>query len=186
MSKNTIKIFQIAPTKQKELFSMTTKVCKQCGNEFNLYQNIDGINTNLYRRTICLNCKPYSSNRRINAELKLDNKRQCSKCNEIKDLSHFYFTICKDCYNKSKKLDKERKREIIKSKLSCSNCGYNKCIAALDFHHLNPGEKEIGISQLIKKNCSIEKIEEELKKCIVLCANCHRELHYNERQNEIE
>ncbi|MCK9595957.1 hypothetical protein M0R19_02110 [Candidatus Pacearchaeota archaeon] len=57
----------------------------------------------------------------------------------------------------------------------CSICGYNKCINALDFHHKGDKEKEITI---LIKNDSREKILKETKKCILLCANCHREVHH--------
>lgn len=56
----------------------------------------------------------------------------------------------------------------------CQICGYNKCDSALEFHHLNPEEKEIAISSQIR---SWEKTKEELEKCICVCANCHREIH---------
>lgn len=57
----------------------------------------------------------------------------------------------------------------------CSVCGYNKCITALDFHHLNPKEKDFNISGSEKHKW--ETIKEELDKCICICSNCHRELH---------
>lgn len=60
----------------------------------------------------------------------------------------------------------------------CEKCGYNKCIAALDFHHINPNEKEFGIS-FRGYTRSWEKVKQELDKCMLLCANCHRELHNN-------
>ncbi len=56
----------------------------------------------------------------------------------------------------------------------CSRCGYNKCVSALEFHHL--GDKEDNIAHIIK-NKSKEKALKEVKKCILLCANCHREVH---------
>lgn len=58
----------------------------------------------------------------------------------------------------------------------CERCGYDKCIGALDFHHLDPSQKDFGISTNIK---SFDLIKKELDKCILLCANCHREEHYN-------
>ena len=63
----------------------------------------------------------------------------------------------------------------------CQCCGYNKHISALEFHHLNPSEKEIGIST---GGCtrSYEKMKNELKKCILVCANCHREIHAKIKQ----
>ena len=60
----------------------------------------------------------------------------------------------------------------------CEICGYDKCLGALDFHHLDPNEKEFSISSSnIYKN--IDKLKEEVDKCILVCANCHREIHYN-------
>ena len=59
----------------------------------------------------------------------------------------------------------------IKLEKGCAICGYNKVASALDFHHIK-GEKKGNISQLCGKNLFIEA-----KKCIVLCSNCHRELH---------
>lgn len=56
----------------------------------------------------------------------------------------------------------------------CSKCGYDKCMAALEFHHLDPSVKEGGI---IGSTASLEKQRAEAKKCILVCANCHRILH---------
>ena len=57
----------------------------------------------------------------------------------------------------------------------CNNCGYKKSLAALEFHHKND-DKENMISILLK-NSSKAKVLKEAEKCILLCANCHRELH---------
>lgn len=64
----------------------------------------------------------------------------------------------------------------------CSICGYNKCGAALDFHHVDENEKYDTVSQLVNRLRSMEVILEEAKKCIILCANCHREWHNKERK----
>lgn len=48
----------------------------------------------------------------------------------------------------------------------------------LDFHHLR--DKSFAISEVISKGVSLETIKSEIEKCITLCANCHRELHYKE------
>lgn len=58
----------------------------------------------------------------------------------------------------------------------CSICGYNKCHKALELHHINPEEKEFTFSKDMLCN-SWEKLVQELKKCTLLCANCHREVH---------
>lgn len=58
----------------------------------------------------------------------------------------------------------------------CEKCGYNKCKDALDFHHLDPNEKDFGIGHKGYTR-AWEKIKVELDKCILVCANCHREIH---------
>lgn len=66
---------------------------------------------------------------------------------------------------------------------ACSLCGFDGCIASFDFHHKNPKDKiKKGLHGLRRGNW--EKFLKELEKCILLCANCHRELHWNEKHKE--
>ena len=58
----------------------------------------------------------------------------------------------------------------------CCRCGYDRCLDALEFHHLDREKKDFGISAKGYTR-SWKAIEQELDKCIMLCANCHRELH---------
>lgn len=58
----------------------------------------------------------------------------------------------------------------------CQRCGYSKSLSALTFHHLDPNEKDFGISARGYTR-SWEKVRIELDKCIMLCANCHAEEH---------
>ena len=58
----------------------------------------------------------------------------------------------------------------------CKVCGYNKCTRSLQFHHLTPSEKEMTISKNINK-MKFEKLKPELDKCILVCSNCHGEIH---------
>lgn len=57
----------------------------------------------------------------------------------------------------------------------CQICGYNKCQSALEFHHINPEEKDFTFDSAM--NYSWEVIRKELQKCILVCSNCHREIH---------
>lgn len=56
----------------------------------------------------------------------------------------------------------------------CAICGYDKCNAALDFHHVNPEDKKFNI---VISRTTRSDLADELNKCILLCSNCHREIH---------
>ena len=77
---------------------------------------------------------------------------------------------------------KRRKGEIrtwfqkYKESLKCSKCEENHP-ATIDFHH-KVGKKENGISKMVADGYSINRIKKELEKCDVLCANCHRKVHF--------
>lgn len=82
-----------------------------------------------------------------------------------------------------KRKSKSRRKTLETFKLNsggkCQLCGYNRCLNALDFHHKDPSTKDRkykSISSLIREN-SIENGMKEVNKCILLCANCHREVH---------
>lgn len=76
----------------------------------------------------------------------------------------------------------QRRREKIKMLAieykggECEICGYKRCVSALEFHHLDPNEKEFGVGEKGYTR-SIETIKKELDKCILVCSNCHREIH---------
>ena len=88
-------------------------------------------------------------------------------------------------YEKNKKQIYQRKmirRKRLKEEVvnilggKCKICSYNKCLAALEFHHTK-GNKEDNIQGYIHKE-SRQKLLKEVNKCILLCANCHREAHH--------
>lgn len=63
----------------------------------------------------------------------------------------------------------------------CAVCGYNKCVEALEFHHLDPNTKDLNLkTRGIDRRKSFDSQKQELDKCILLCSNCHREKHYDE------
>lgn len=59
----------------------------------------------------------------------------------------------------------------------CQTCNYNKCNDALELHHLDPNEKEFQLSRIMANPIKWTRIIEECKKCILLCSNCHKEVH---------
>ena len=83
------------------------------------------------------------------------------------------------------KFYQQRKQRIVKTMGGkCFLCGYNKNIQALEMHHLNPLEKEFTFSNT-KQYHNWEELCEEMKKCVLLCANCHREVHYPNDNSEL-
>ncbi len=57
----------------------------------------------------------------------------------------------------------------------CRLCGYDRCVAALEFHHLDPTTKQFGVAQQGVAR-SIERLRVEVRKCVLLCSNCHAEV----------
>lgn len=85
--------------------------------------------------------------------------------------------VSKNCKKRSRSIKKLLAR--LKKMKGCYFCGYDKCESSLDFHHKNPEEKEIGLSRACGRKYSKERLKKELSKCIVVCKNCHGELHEN-------
>ena len=78
---------------------------------------------------------------------------------------------------------RKKKRQAFqdwKATLSCSQCGFSH-VAALDFHHTDDGTKEGIVSELVRMG-RFKKAKTEAEKCIVLCANCHRVHHFEEKK----
>ncbi len=105
---------------------------------------------------------------------------QCIECQKAYRKSHYE-------NNRQKYKDKARVWndkfldwwKDFKSELSCTNCGENHP-AVLDFHHTDPKEKDSEVSHLVSIG-NKSRILAEVAKCVVLCSNCHRIHHYNER-----
>ena len=133
----------------------------------------------------------------------------CLKCNQEKKLDNFpkrtkskdgYNSNCKMCQNEQSKQDyyrtsgernkyligrrrklaQERNELITSMELKCKVCGFDHP-AALDFHHRDPEDKLRDISVLKWSGCSNETFIREIEKCDVLCSNCHRIEHWNEK-----
>lgn len=129
--------------------------------------------------------------------------KYCSKCKRTLQIDNFWIrtkktkisrqSICKECATKRriqyykenkdrenflrKKRKQKRKAWYIKLKQSkvCCKCGESRWYC-LDFHHTD--EKKENIANMYVRGTALEKIKEELEKCIVFCSNCHREHHH--------
>jgi len=94
--------------------------------------------------------------------------------------------ICYDClpFGLSRLERNRRRKELVTLKINeykiskgCSICGYNKCGQALEFHHID-NNKEFSIANKVKDSTNLTEVMNEIDKCVLLCANCHREVHY--------
>lgn len=86
--------------------------------------------------------------------------------------------FCYNCIPVGETATRGKYIELIKTSRGgqCVRCGYDTCMQALEFHHLDPTKKETIISS---DSITVEQAIEESKKCILLCSNCHKELHAN-------
>jgi len=165
------------------------RICKKCGNKIPYNITINGKKCSLKNRTFCINCSPYKSKKEKYNEN--SPKIIIKKCNRHGEVEHkleyrktgYRYRCCKclESYSSThiERIDEYRKENKIKSIEylggKCSICGYDKCKQALEFHHVDATKKEFSICD--GRTRSFEKIKIELDKCILLCSNCHRELH---------
>lgn len=114
----------------------------------------------------------------------------CKFCGETKEAKFHFITdgsgqrrrhksVCARCHSKRTNLQvRKYKAECVKYKGGkCEVCGYDKCLGSLEFHHLDPNDKDPNWHRM--RSWKLEKITRELDKCILVCSNCHRELHWD-------
>jgi hypothetical protein len=85
----------------------------------------------------------------------------------------------RESVNESKRgwAGREKQKAVHYKGGKCIVCGYCTCLAAMDFHHKNPSEKEGYGTGALKVHWKFEKNISELDKCVLLCVRCHREVH---------
>jgi len=144
--------------------------CRKCGEIIPYSLWIDGKKKNLQNRKFCLKCSSYGGHNVFPDDPSRKSKEKCytywTETDKVKNRFSMY------------KRGLKRKEELIEmSGGKCSVCGYSKCIDALVFHHKDETTKLFGLAlnMLWSKNWTL--ILEEFKKCILLCSNCHIELH---------
>lgn len=148
------------------------KKCNTCG----LTKTVDNFYT--YKKGIRGSCKVCLNQKTETYRKSISKERR----------SELWQRFWKNPENRQKKYKTARKRyKSIKKQCvdylggKCSICGYDKCIEALEFHHLDPNIKETSLNTRgIDRRKSFNSQKQELDKCVLLCANCHREQHYNE------
>lgn len=164
-------------------------ICEKCGKEFLEDWRKYPEGEARFCSKACSNSRSWSEeDKKIRSDkLKKHPDNFCEVCG--KKISHKNNQkICLECKPRFKKYDNNyyylkdfRKR--LKEKAvdykggKCIICGYNKCVSALDFHHVDANSKDFNVSS--NTNRKWEILKEELDKCVLVCSNCHREIHAN-------
>lgn len=139
---------------QEKARNRSTKVCAKCGKEYPIEYFIFKDKQNNIRSARCLECDRASKRESYHKLYEKNKDKFRARRKKIEDNNKKYINEIKSC--------------------GCIICG-EKDIACLDFHHLK--DKKFNISNEVG-NLSKNKLTDEMNKCVVLCANCHRKLHY--------
>lgn len=153
-------------------------ICKNCSSEFPSSIKIDGKLRILTARKYCLVCSPFGEHRTRPIGYRVMEGKEC-----ICDRCHEAYTyhrgkgittkLCSGCYGTVRHIElKERAISYLGGK--CKICGYCKCRQGMVFHHTDPEIKEFDIAGT---NRSWARLVKELDKCVLLCNNCHVEVH---------
>ena len=169
--------------------------CQMCLKTFPNRVVIDGVPHTLCSRTMCLECSPWGKHNTRTSKA-ITNEQlglyQCPQCRKGLPSEEFYwsekgrrYSYCRSC---KKSLDScknpdegpSRHQQLKRWALTlmggqCAVCGYSKAVSAMHFHHLVPGQKDFDITSFRKHPRN--RVEAELKKCVLLCCRCHAEVH---------
>lgn len=131
------------------------RVCKGCGVHLPWRTMVDGCEKSLGTRKFCIACRPYKNDGREYRHQSDERKRQ---------LRLAVMRLCA-----------KRKVDLVRmAGGKCEGCGYDKCVKALSFHHIDPSTKKFPINvRSVSRGWDV--VVDEMKKCKLLCLNCHAE-----------
>lgn len=147
------------------------KTCVTCGGKFKTYLMFEGKKRILKNRTKCTVCLPFNPVRTPRTEEEAKEAKTSWR-------QERYQKKCKEVGGEIIGLRAVARKRYVLNLLggSCLVCGYSKCDRNLVFHHLDPTGKEMDTASraFLRRP---KKIAYELMKCVLLCANCHGEVH---------
>lgn len=153
------------------------KKCLKCNKDFKIRVIIDGVERIINKRSYCLECSPFGkrNTKRLHLPQRDKNsKKQCTECG--REFKWTKNNVCSTCRT-FKRRTEQRLKAIKYCGGQCKNCGH-KDTDVLTFHHKNPETKQFTLCSHWQKPWSI--LLKEIKKCELLCANCHMKLHRKE------
>lgn len=158
---------------------MSKRLCRKCDAVIPSRTKIDGKIKLLTNRKFCLSCSPWG----LHNTSKNDPEERGKQSKPYAEWSDKWK---KSLIASNVRRTKERKQKLVElSGGKCSECGYSKCMKALCFHHKNPEDKCFPLSGSVFAQKSWKDILIEHAKCIMLCCNCHIELH-DEQDNKVK
>ena len=156
------------------------KKCLKCDSDMPNWVMIGDKRVNTQRRKFCLSCSPFGWR----------NTRDLTKLpatDTVRKPGVKYKSKHKTTPAQVQLFRERRKARIVASMGgSCQCCGYNRYVGALELHHLDPNEKEFSCGSASANPIKWERLVVELRKCVMLCSNCHRDFHYQEKQTNLQ
>lgn len=153
------------------------RTCDICGCRLHNKMMVNGTLKYANKRKTCPDCS-----------LNKKKPKRCHDCNELLTVENSYSKTtgclqskCKKCnyVDRVQRLRDFKKRCVEYKGGKCIRCGYSEYVGALEFHHRDPKQKDFNIGN--NRTAFTEYIKNELDKCDLLCANCHRTVHYEQR-----
>ena len=152
-------------------------ICETCGTQFEAIKST--------KKYCCRSCQNKAAWIRKKEKEKLLSQgidpdvKQCLICGsnfKPKDKNANQRTCCYNCMPEGHQLSRSEFIDLIRKQRGgkCERCGYDKYQGALEFHHIDPSEKDFTIGD---RDFKLKDCVKETKKCILICANCHREIH---------
>ena len=151
--------------------------CQVCGKEVEAQKS-----TKKYCSRSCENKARWLRNKakveakKIGIDLEFKKCLICGASFKPREMSANQRTCCYDCMPEGTQLQRSGFLDLLRKQRGgkCERCGYDTYLGALDFHHIDPTEKDFTIGN---RDFRLKDCVEESKKCILICANCHREIH---------
>lgn len=158
--------------------------CKKCTHNFPWRAWINGKKVNLRNRKYCFDCSPFGSHNTKQIHLpnheRIVVSKKCVTCGHDIDVKWRRGNYCDNCLQKARTARvRDRVHGIVGE--VCWICGYGKGIIGrkiLDFHHVYPEKKAFNLSVRNMCNLNWARVYGEIKKCVLVCCRCHREIEY--------
>ncbi len=148
--------------------NLSGRACRKCGTLVPNRVRVAGKERDLRKRKFCLGCSPFGMHNTKPDDPARPAKKQVS--------SHLKLLQQRHARNVHQRARRLREQLIKEAGGCCTRCSYARCPNALEFHHRDPSTKLFGLTALNLRRKTLEQVQLELKKCELVCANCHREI----------